>query len=150
MRTLLLVGAVGLVVGCGGDVPRSTVTGTITYRGKPLRDAAVVFLASDNQTHALIINTDGRYKVDGVARGTVRVVVQPEPESAASSRPEKPAAPRRGGAEDAKDAARAPAPPPAPATKSGPPIDPKYAKPETSGLSFELKEPTQQYDLDIP
>lgn len=149
MRTVLLIGVLGLAVGCSGDVPRSTVTGTITYRGKPLRDAAVVFMASDNQTHALIIGTDGKYKVDGVARGKVRVVVQPEPESAASSRPEKAPTPRKGGADDAKDAARVVAPP-APALKSGPPLNPKYAAPETSGLSFDLKEPTQQYDLDIP
>ena len=45
---------------------------------------------------------------------------------------------RKGGGEDSKDANRRPAEPAAPAVKSGPPIDPKYAKPETSGLEFEL------------
>ncbi len=149
MRPTLVIAILfaGLAAGCGGDVPRSTVTGTIKYQGKPLRDAAVVFLASDNRTHALMLDAEGRYRVDGVARGPIRVVVQPEPESAASSRPEK-IGPSRGGDEAAKDAARVPALPPP--TKAGPPLAAKYAKAETSGLSFDLKEPTQEWSIDLP
>jgi hypothetical protein len=82
-----------------------------------------------------------------VARGTVRVVVQPEPESAAASRPERPPPIRAGGGEAAKDAARVAAPP---SLRSGPPVPPRFARPETSGLSFELTEAEQQYDIDLP
>jgi hypothetical protein len=146
-RFLLFACAV-LAAGCGGDVPRSTVTGTVKFRGQPLREASVVFLASDNSTHALILDEAGRYKVDGVARGKVRVVVQAEPESAASSRPERPVM-RAGGGEAAKDAARRQAEPPAPALKAGPPIPAKYANPDTSGLSFDLTEANQTYDIDL-
>jgi hypothetical protein len=147
LRLTWLIVAAAAAAGCNRDVPRSTVTGTVTFRGQPLREAAVVFLASDNGTHALILDNAGRYRVDGVARGTVRVVVQPEPEAAATSRPERPTPIRAGGGETAKDAARIVAPP---ALKAGPPVPPKYARPETSGLSFQLTEPEQQYDLDLP
>jgi hypothetical protein len=136
----------GLLFLCGcGDVPRSTVRGTIKYQGRPLRDAAVVFVASDNKTHLLDLQADGTYTVTGVARGPVKVAIQPEPEQAATSR--APNAPRKGGGDQAKDAARTAAP--EPAVRSGPPIDPKYTQAETSGLTFELKDPEQEWSIDL-
>jgi hypothetical protein len=141
MRLLILTAFALMMTGCG-DVKRSTVTGTIKFRGKPLKDAAVVFLASDNRTHALILDSEGKYKVDAVARGTIRVVVQPEPESAATSRPMTLRA-----SPEAKDSRLATETPPA--IKKGPPIPVKYANADTSGLSFELLEPTQDWSIDI-
>ncbi|MBY0458293.1 MAG: hypothetical protein K2V38_13210, partial [Gemmataceae bacterium] len=71
-----LTAVAGVLCGCGGDVPRGTVHGTIKLQGKPLTGAPVIFLASDNQTHTVEVKEDGTYTVPGVAYGRVRVSIQ--------------------------------------------------------------------------
>src|SRR5262245_13981334 len=68
--------AVG-VVGCGP--PRSSVYGTVRYKGKALNAGTIILLAKDNQTHQGDIGPDGSYQVAGVARGAVRVSIVVEP-----------------------------------------------------------------------
>src|SRR2546430_2386810 len=74
--TAVLVLVVAL--GCG-ERPRSRVSGTVTYQGKPLAGAVVTFFGSDNQTYTADTKPDGAYEVAGVPRGPVRVAVQVPP-----------------------------------------------------------------------
>jgi hypothetical protein len=86
MRALFVAAAIAAAVGlsgCGGEVPRGTVRGTLKLQGQPLTGAPVVFLASDNRTHVANVNEDGTYTVTGVAYGRVRVSVQSAAERAA-------------------------------------------------------------------
>ena len=79
MRFVLLAAGVAAAVvlaGCGGDVPRGRVHGTVTVNGRPLTGATVIFLASDNKTHVVDLKSDGTFDVPGVAFGTVKVSVQ--------------------------------------------------------------------------
>jgi hypothetical protein len=132
-------------IGCGGDIARSTVRGKVTYKGKPLQEASVVFMASDNMSYPLNLQPDGTYVVPGVARGKVRVVVQVEPERVVSPRPEK-ASKKAANPEEEKDAARLKDLPP---VVQVPQLDAKLGNPETSGLSFELSQPEQEWSIDL-
>jgi hypothetical protein len=52
-----------------------TVTGKVTYRGKPLADGLVTFLAKGAKVVAKI-HPDGAYKASGVPVGKVLIVVE--------------------------------------------------------------------------
>lgn len=144
MRTVLFAAAVlsaAFVGGCG-DVPRGRIHGRITFQGKPLANASVVFLAQDNRTYLADIKPDGSYEVSGIALGPVRVSIQQmQPRSAAKS---------ERGATKATYADEKAAAPRAEEPKSfGPLIPPHYADPDQSGLTFELKEPDQEWSADL-
>ena len=63
------------IIGCG-DLPRSTVKGRITFNGKPLPGATLIFLTKDNMTYTTGTNADGSYEVSGIPRGPVTVSIQ--------------------------------------------------------------------------
>ena len=78
MRVMLFVAAVlaaTALSGCG-DMPRGRLHGTVTWQGKPLTGATVIFLAKDNKTHLAKLKPDGSYEVSGVALGPIKVSVQ--------------------------------------------------------------------------
>lgn len=78
--------AIGLVLtcisiaslGCGGADPKApklyTVSGTVTWDGQPLKDAAMVFRSSDGKNSAGATVTDGKFTAKLVA-GTSNVQV---------------------------------------------------------------------------
>ncbi len=135
-------------LGCG-DRPRARVHGTVTYEGKPLAGAIVTFFAADNQNYTADTRPDGTYEVAGVPRGPVRVAVQmppPRPKPRPDPMPGK--SNEQALAEDRAKSARPPAdPPPAGPAVGGLPA--KYQSPNSSGLSFELKDPDQKYNIDL-
>ena len=138
MRNALCAAAVtaALVASGCGDVPRSNIHGTVKYQGRPLASGMVIFLAKDNKTHLVDLNPDGTYQVTGVARGPVKVSIQqlqPRPY------------PKSEQAADEKDQARRPSEP----KSIGPRIPASYADPEQSGLLFELREPDQEWSVDL-
>jgi hypothetical protein len=141
-----LFGVVLLIAGCG-DTPRSKIHGTIKYQGKPLTNATLTFFAKDNSTHMAILNPDGTYTVDRVPRGPIKVSIQsdvPRPASKgqfAKGFGEMPA--------ETKDGKRDPAPGPAEPKATWPIVPANYNDPEKSGLSFELKEPDQEWSVEL-
>jgi hypothetical protein len=65
--------------GCG--TPRGDVSGTVTYRGKPVVYGSVMFVGADNLPIIGRIQPDGTYMAFGVLGGDNRIAVNsPEPE----------------------------------------------------------------------
>lgn len=73
-----------LVVGVGCD-KLGQVSGTVSYRGRPLPNGTVVLLDSDGQAHHGRIGPDGRYAIPKVPRGEARVAVTSLVEESRSS-----------------------------------------------------------------
>jgi hypothetical protein len=138
--------AVIALTGCG-DMPRSSIHGTVTFRGKPLSRATVIFLAKDNKTHVAKLKPDGTFAVSGVAQGLVKVSIQQDQPEVASKAPPG-AASQKTGVSDEKASAR-PTPPPSHVKGTIPRLPELYADPEKSGLSFELTEPDQEWSIDL-
>lgn len=149
-RILAALLATGLVIVAGcGDYARSEVHGTITFRGKPLTDATLIFLTRDNMTYPTDLKSDGTYQVSGIPQGTVRVSIQqhlpyvaPRPEPKYQVR-----AKANVGESKDKDEERI-APASIPKTVSNP-LPPIYADPTKSGLQFELKDSDQEWSIDL-
>jgi hypothetical protein len=150
MRRIVLVALVVSVIAAAGCGPaRSRVHGTVRYKGKPLNAGMITFLAPDNQNYRADIGPDGTYEVAGVARGKVRVSVlveqprpmpRPDPVKGADSFAGKEAK----GDDEAK-LSRQPTMRPSSAVQ----IPAMYGDPNSSGLSFDLKEPSQEFSPDL-
>jgi hypothetical protein len=119
----------------------------VKFQGKPLTDATIVFIASDNRTHLANLKADGSFEVSGVAQGLVKVSIQqslpkvaprPDPTSGGGS---------KAGVVDEKARATRPAPPAA--RDNGPRMPELYTDPEKSGLTLELKELDQEWSVDL-
>jgi hypothetical protein len=61
------------LTGCGSG--RGTVSGKVSYRGKPLATGSVVFVGPDKTPITAEIGTDGTYTATGVLEGSNRVAV---------------------------------------------------------------------------
>src|SRR5262249_39534525 len=104
--------------GCG-DVPRGRIHGKITWNGKPLNHATVIFIAKDNKTHPVKLKTDGSYEANGVAYGPVKVSIQQDlPEVASKAEPR--ASSQRKNVVDEKAGRAPPEPPVSEKQDSGP------------------------------
>jgi hypothetical protein len=81
MRALfLMVFAAGVALVTGGPMSAAeeelgTVEGTVTYQGKPLTDATITFHLKDDQFVGAKIKKEGKYRLDRVPAGTVKVTV---------------------------------------------------------------------------
>ena len=77
VRLLSAVLAVALS-GCGNGT--STLTGKVSYRGRPVASGSIIVLQDGGTARSGIIQPDGTYSVSGVERGHVRVgVISPNP-----------------------------------------------------------------------
>jgi hypothetical protein len=112
--------------GCGPS--RGTVSGKVTYKGKPVVWGTVTVVASDNMSYAGAITSEGAYAIPNVPHGPVKFcVTSPNPD--AKKRPAE-TLPKHGG-DDLPGADPAGALPP---TGSWFPIPEKYADFQQSGL----------------
>jgi hypothetical protein len=149
MRAAILAAtaaAVVLAVGCGREVPRGRIHGTVTYQGKPF-PGTVIFLATDNKTHLAELKPDGSYDVTGVALGPIKVSVQqPAPRYAVKGEFDVPSASKGVKDEKAGKSAAQYDPQPKP---SGPRVPAQYADSNNSGLDFELKSADQNWSVDL-
>jgi hypothetical protein len=68
LAAALLIG----VCGCGNT---ATVTGKVTYQGRPVTHGSVIFLNADGTARSGVIEPDGCYSVTGVTPGEVRIAV---------------------------------------------------------------------------
>jgi hypothetical protein len=147
-----------LLLSSGCSAPKSRVYGTISYQGKPLAGATIVLICPDNSTAQARVRSDGSYEMASVSRGEVKVAIQadkprppprPRPDRSAIAVKDKNTNAKSMAANDdqAKGAVVGPRQPPEHAFASFPA---KYGDPNTSGLTFELKEADQEYSPDLP
>ncbi len=153
MRTLLLCGlfiAALVAAGCG-EKPKSRIHGKITYLNKPLTDATIIFLASDNSTYTAELSKEGTYAVAGVTQGPIRVSIQQALPSV-SPRADPDPTGRIAAAKAAKvgdEKGARPAPPPSTPKERKVTLPKKYNDPAQSGLSFELNDPDQEWSVNL-
>jgi hypothetical protein len=127
----------GCLSGCGrkpqatGPVPTYPVTGTVTYQGKPLAEATVIFRLKEG-TYSATGRTDaqGKYKLstfnpgDGAPAGEYVVAIVAL-ESVPAEEEEKPVRPPKSL------------------------IPEKYSRPETSGLTALVKQEANVIDFNL-
>jgi hypothetical protein len=129
------------VSGCGQ--PAGSVSGKVSYRGKPLKGGSVTMILADGSKSApATINEDGTYRLDKVLAGPVKVAVETQSLAVQVRLPTyRPPAgtiaagyapPDSGGA--ARRYVR---------------IPPQYADPEKSGLTYTVTAGSQTYDIDL-
>ena len=137
-RTRLLFFLLLAIPGCGGGRATATVTGTVSYQGKPLPAGKVSFWGPNDQVASALIGEDGTYEATNVPLGLVKVAVStplpPPPEIVKAAREGK----RRFGkgeliTVDSKTVS----------------IPPKYSDPAKSGLSFTVTEGSQPFVIEL-
>ncbi|HLJ97017.1 MAG TPA: hypothetical protein VKU02_27885 [Gemmataceae bacterium] len=127
------------LLGCGGGVrATATVTGTVSYQGKPVPTGTVKFYGPDNQVASASIGEDGSYEATNVPLGSVKVAVStpppPPPDVVKAAKEGK----RRFGKGNVLSAPTH--------TVS---IPPKYSDPAKSGLGLTVIEGSQPYVIDL-
>jgi hypothetical protein len=127
-----------LVVGC--QDPRVTVSGKVTFAGKPLPGGLVAFAGPDNQVQTAYIQADGSYSVSDVKVGMNKVTVQTSqmitdgPPDRGGNAPES-AAPFGGKAANSKGRFV--------------PIPDRYAQASTSGLEIVVSAGGQTFNIPL-
>src|SRR5262249_17810057 len=117
-----------LVAGCAPGW--GNVSGTVTFQGKPLTTGTIIFYDAANGAPSAEIQPDGKYTVSHVRAGKAKIaIVMPM---------------------DIPFMAFGGAPPPKTA-ESGkvPPVPPKYADREQSGLTYEVKAGNNTHDIKL-
>lgn len=91
----LLLAGLTLAAGCDGKKPTGTLSGTVTYNGKPLTMGSVNFLSPTGAAALANLDDAGHYKVEGaIEAGEYTVYLNP-PIPGMAGRPG--ASPRRRG-----------------------------------------------------
>src|SRR2546421_9946630 len=76
VRFARLPGLLAVVLLAGGCAPGiGSVSGTVTYQGKPLTTGTVVFFDAANNSPSSPIQPDGTYTIGKVAAGQARIAV---------------------------------------------------------------------------
>ena len=127
----LLIGAcAALTSGCGAKT--GELTGRVTFQDKHLQQGTVLVASSSGSVHSAVIQSDGTYTVPGIPVGPARIAVNcPDPR-------EVKVIPR-------KKEQRVPAA----ATSKWIASPEKYADPEMSGLSIDIKPGTNAFPIDL-
>jgi hypothetical protein len=126
VAALALLAAAALA-GCDAN-KRRTVTGTVTYKGRPLPSGIVRFYSGADRMSMATVEADGTFAVTDVPPGPVTVTVEPDPQASKHRS-------MGGGANE-------PAPKPVA-------IPPKYADPKTSGLEYNISSGTNKLEVKL-
>jgi hypothetical protein len=131
---MVFVGFSLFSLGCGGPFSGS-VSGKVTYNGKPLPGGYVTFVHADGRTKQVQIQTDGSYSIPDAPGGDVKVAVKTVPPI--------PAMPRNPFSQPGEKSE--------PIYPAGPyvPIPVKYADEKNSGLSTKINRGGNTYDIDL-
>ena len=91
---LYLLAIAGLIAGCGpSESKRNPVTGTVTWKGQPVKSGTINFRSADGKHVATGTIVDGKYeipKVSGLPAGKYQVAISyPDPKVPAP-RPDEP------------------------------------------------------------
>jgi hypothetical protein len=131
---LALVAGAACLLAAGCAPPKTTVTGKVTYRGRPVPWGAVTLIGGDGIAHPGALQADGSFTIPGVPVGRVKIGVRSEnPSPGMPLMRSGPAAPP-----PARQAS-IPAPVIKP-TVEWVPIPDRYADPDRSGLTGEVRE----------
>jgi hypothetical protein len=153
-RTLIGCGLLSLLVlatGCSGS---GTITGKVSYRGRPLTGGTVVFASTEGQgSKTAQIQPDGTYTITRMRTGPVQIAVDTR-----SARPPDTMNPRVSN-KPPKNMQPPPGttlPPDAPAGYGDQPkygnaerLPPQYADPANSGLTYTVTAGAQTYDISL-
>ena len=124
--------------GCGSET--ATVSGRVTYQGKPVTNGSVIVYCSDKQIVRGNLGADGSYSIPNVPRGTSVVTVQTHARVPAGLRLQQNLPPSSGG-------------PIAPTVEHSDTvrvsIPQRYALPEESGLSVVVDHGPVTFDIDL-
>lgn len=129
-----------LATGCGART--ATVSGSVTYRGKPVTAGSVVLYCPDKQIVRGLIGPDGRYSIPNVPVGPGAAVVTVQ------SHAKLPDGMRF--AQRLPKSDGGPVPPAAdPADAKQVPLPTRYTLPEESGLSVVVGGGAVTYDIEL-
>jgi hypothetical protein len=134
---VLVVVFVPILSGCGKS--KGTVSGTVTYQGKPLPGGFITIIPEQGEAGAFRgkIEPNGAYRVSDIPAGPVKIGVQAlEP----PKHPEAMLSP-----EEIAKGAKAPAISPGTYMR----IPPIYNDPDKSGLGFTVNGGTQEHDIPL-
>jgi hypothetical protein len=138
-RVIILTAGLVIPSACTSSKPTALVEGRVSYKGAPLPEGVVLFLAEDRRQDIGSINPDGTYVVKQAPLGRNKISVQTLPrlpESGAAVRvrnePEKKGAPT--GDKSPAHSVSIPA---------------RYANTDTSGLTFTVQEGSNRYDIEL-
>jgi len=135
----LFVAVVCLTAAAGCSGGTASASGRVLYDGKVVKSGSVVFYGPDGVGVPGVIGPDGRYEVTGVLPGTVKVTVTSpslaETEAGIHRAGRGPAGPLP---KDAKLHSKDP---------NWFPIPAQFGKPETSGITIELKAGSNSVDV---
>jgi hypothetical protein len=122
------------VYGCDGT---ATVTGKVSYQGRPVTYGSILFLSSDRTSRSGVLEADGSYTVERVHPGEVRIgVISHDPSKVLRSG--KPAHRGEKGIAAAKKA-----------LKTWFPLPRKFEDPDTSGVGCSLDPGHVNYDVEL-
>lgn len=124
------------LTGCGSN----SVSGKVTYNGKPLVGGTVTFFTADQQVKSSVIGADGTYAIDKLATGPAKITVSPPvppPRMPTGMRmdPKKMGAPAGEG----------------PRTTNVKPVSlpAKYTDPAKTELTYTVTSGKQEHDIDL-
>lgn len=129
----LLAGAAG----CGSDT--ATVSGVVTYQGRPAAGGSVILHGPDSQLARGVIGPDGRYSIPNAPRGSAQVTVQSHARQPAGFGMKQQLPPSVGG----------PVPPTAGPADARVPFPLRYAVPEESGLTVAVDREQVTFNIDL-
>ena len=138
-QVMLMISLAVLPTACSSGTPTGKVQGRVTYKGIPLPEGIVLFLAEDGRQDIGSISLDGTYVVERAPVGVNQVSVQTSP-------PLPPAGPamRRANEPEKKGV---------PTGNKGlvksVPIPSRYANTDTSGLTFAVHEGSNKFDIEL-
>jgi hypothetical protein len=144
---------IGLLIGCGGGQKAGTVSGTVTYKGLPVKAGNIRF-HTDRGVVSGILDSSGGYEVASVPFGTATVTIETESLKPAP-KPTRAYPGKAGGAGAELDAQRLAAEKAAgvnPKTASSAdyvPIPTKYADSRTSDLKVTIEAGNQTKDFTL-
>lgn len=132
------------VMGCSGSsIKQAEVSGTVSYKGKPLPGGVITFVSPRGYTGTAVIDPQGHYKMPQAPVGEVQIGVDNRMLT------------KRGAASAKKGMLKLP---PEVASKQQNPqavtgtyvfLPPKFAAPDKSGLNYTVKPGTQTHDIDL-
>lgn len=124
------------LTGCGSGT--GTVSGTVSYLGKPLMSGSVVLYCEDRQIVRGVI-VDGRYSIPNVPHGAVLVTVQGRSKSPTGLRLQQNLPPITDGPVLAKAAS----------SDQDELVPQRYSQPEESGLAVNVDSRHVVYEIDL-